>query len=222
MWPGPAATGAAPGVTPAQAEVAAVLRRAGEPLTLATLSAVTGQHPSTLREHCAALVKHGLAKRSTSRAAGRGRPGHLYTSVPSAEVHAVMSLAGALIGHLRSTSSEPVADAERLGHAAADGETLAPDGGWRAMRVALARWGFDPATEADAVLLRSCPLLAIARSAPDLVCGFHRGLTRGLVARAGLDPAEVELAPFARSDACVLTLATGEIRSTTTQGDTDE
>lgn len=50
--------------------------------------------------------------------------------------------------------------------------------------------------------LRSCPFLDVARRHPDVVCGVHLGLLRGLAEQAAAGAFATELFPFARPGVC--------------------
>lgn len=194
--------------TAAQAELAARLEVATEPLSVADLSAVTGQHSNTLREHLDALISLGLLERSRRAGSGRGRPAYVYTLVPRGRDVASTSLFNALAGHLRATSEHPGATAETLGRTTAAAAVSVPvTSGRDALVTAMEGWGFAPSPRGDGPwLLRECPLLDVAVTDPDVVCGFHRGIARGIAESAGMDPSAVELVPFAEPDACLITL----------------
>jgi predicted ArsR family transcriptional regulator len=56
--------------------------------------------------------------------------------------------------------------------------------------VMLADQGYEPMREGDRIVLRSCPFDAVARSAPELVCGMNQALLEG--ALRGIGDAETE------------------------------
>jgi len=49
----------------------------------------------------------------------------------------------------------------------------------------LTEQGYEPVREADRIVLRSCPFAAVARTAPDLVCGMNRALLEGALRGVG-------------------------------------
>jgi len=204
-----------------------------EPCTVAALSALTHQHPNTIREHLDGLVTARLADRTRASAKGRGRPPWLYGVTPDVgsdqASRGYAGLASALAAHIVRTSRQPRADAIEAGRvwgrdlvrpfAMGVGEGPVPD----AVRApsALARrrevvamlkeFGFAPSPDARAavVRLRRCPLLEAAHQYPEVVCGVHLGIVRGALDELGNDPARTErtaLQPFSEPGACRLDL----------------
>jgi predicted ArsR family transcriptional regulator len=206
------------------------------PVTVAALAGRLGQHPNTVREHLDALVGIGRVERQRARPAGRGRPAWLYRVAGPAPVdagHGDQSAAGfgtvgrsgdeyaalalALIDQLASSSPDPRGMALEAG--TRWGRTLAEHpqrSGRGAVQAAdavvelLADLRFSPQPDPDGrtVRLTTCPLLDAARLHPDLVCGVHLGIVRGVLERLGGDPDGADLVPFAEPGACVLTLPT--------------
>lgn len=90
-----------------------------EPCTVSALSALTRQHPNTIREHLDGLVDAGLTVRTRSSTQRRGRPAWLYSaaaevgSVPGAREYA--GLASALAAQIARTSANPRADSIEAG-----------------------------------------------------------------------------------------------------------
>lgn len=195
--------------TPAQALVLAELDRRG-PATVGEVTAATGQHGNTVREHLDALVDLGLVTRAPVSDGGRGRPSYRYAVRPSAAQHPLSALIGALAGVLRETSDVPVAAARRLGRTsgAAQPKALAPGApevGIDRLAMLLTERGFDATRRPDGALqLRTCPLIDLARADPEVVCGFHQGLLDRLAEH--LDLAGARLHAFAEPGACIVTL----------------
>jgi predicted ArsR family transcriptional regulator len=186
--------------------------------TLADLSAVTGLHANTLREHLEALLHHGLVRRQRSEPSGRGRPARLYRATSAGQPESEYAgLAATLASVLRRTSSSPRAEAiaagMQWGHALARerGASTPLDALAARRRVTelLADLRFGPEADADhtVLILTTCPLLEAARSDPDVVCGVHLGVVRGALEELAADPAGSELFPFAEPGACRLQLA---------------
>lgn len=202
----------------AQALVLDTLRRQGRPSTLTELTAATGLHANTLREHIEALIELGLAERHRAEPRGRGRPAWLYRAAdtPGEPESAYAGLVAALVRVIQQTSASPREDAVTAG--IAWGRELAGRGrgaaGARTDRdraaaprrlvELLRRLGFEP--DADlaqgVVRLTRCPLLETARRHPDVVCGVHLGVLRGALEEYGGDPAHTELVPFSEPGAC--------------------
>jgi predicted ArsR family transcriptional regulator len=224
--PGPrpaAATRGGRPLSPARAFVLDALREAGRPVTLAELSATTGLHPNTLREHLEPLVARGPARRERAAPTGRGRPAWLYTAVAPGVADPASSteyagLAAALAAHIHRSSPDPKADAVAAGRAwgrelarkAGPPASRGPGAARRQVARLLDDVGFCP--EADDrvtdVLLTRCPLLEAAREYPDVVCGVHLGIVRGALEEYGADSSRTHLQPFSDPDGCRLHLLT--------------
>ena len=184
-------------------------------LSIVELSALTGLHGNTVREHLGALVASGLAQRHRASAEGRGRPAWLYGAAPAKgrDGREYAALATALAGQLARTSAHPAADALAAGSewgrqlaepVSADGPL---DTRKQVVRI-LDELGFDPDPDGEwkNVKLRSCPLLDAARDQPDVVCGVHHGIVKGAIQSLGADPDGTELHAFHEPGACCLTL----------------
>lgn len=193
------------------------------PLTLADLTATTGLHGNTVREHLEALIDQGLVRRERREPVGRGRPAWGYLAVPAGATgteHA--GLAAALARHLHRTAADPRHDAVLAG--TAWGHELArqvgpPDGSGavaarRQVMLLLEQVGFAPETGSRATRARltRCPLLDTAREYPDVVCGVHLGIVRGALEEYGADATRTDLVPFAEPGACHLDLLTPAAR----------
>lgn len=174
----------------ARAAVLAYLSEEGRPVTVQEISASSGQHANTVREHLEALVGAGLATRETKPAQGRGRPAIAYSvashSSPLRSAREYASLVQALISRLKDVSTDLTEDALAVGHVWAQ-----EAGSGESIDDLLHRMGFEPVREsAQSIRLETCPVLAAARSNPDVVCTMHLGLIRALVGEGA------ELEPF--------------------------
>ncbi|MEE6282743.1 helix-turn-helix transcriptional regulator [Georgenia sp. MJ170] len=74
------------------------------------------------------------------------------------------------------------------------------------------RAGFGPETVTDpdgarTQRLRRCPVLALAKDYPELVCTGHLGMAQEVLGHEGIDPARVSLEAFAEPGACLLRVA---------------
>lgn len=174
----------------ARAAVLAYLNEEGRPVTVQEISATSGQHANTVREHLEALVGAGLATRETKPAEGRGRPAIAYSvashSSPLRSAREYASLVQALISRLTDVSTDLTEDALAAGRVwaqeASAGESIDD---------LLSHMGFEPVWEsAHSIRLETCPVLAAARSNSDVVCTMHLGLIRALVDE------DAELEPF--------------------------
>jgi predicted ArsR family transcriptional regulator len=105
----------------ARADLLDILIDQPEPCTVKALSALTGQHPNTTREHLAGLVQGGLAVRSRTSAQRRGRPASLYSAAPEIGsgpgAREYAGLASALAAQIARTSPKPRADSIEAGRA---------------------------------------------------------------------------------------------------------
>jgi predicted ArsR family transcriptional regulator len=219
----------------ARAGILEVLVDQPEPCTVGALSALTHQHPNTIREHLEGLVGDRLAARVRAPASGRGRPAWLYSATldvgsdPGASDYA--GLASALAAQIARTSKQPRADAIEAGRAwgrdlvrrtpvrMGEGKGPVHDpptapsavSARRQVVSLLEELGFAPSPDARAavVKLRRCPLLEAAHQSPDVVCGVHLGIVRGVLDELGNDSEQTErtaLHAFWEPGACRLDL----------------
>jgi predicted ArsR family transcriptional regulator len=174
-------------------------------ITIAELSSRLGGHPNTVRNQLEQLVTTGFAAAQTPPPGRRGRPSRRYRltlagqqvvdqdELPATDQQALVEA----VSEQLATLPDPPAAAIALGRAW--GERLAardPEPHPTVVRV-LARQGFTPATIAEGILLRTCPLLDAARRRPEVVCGIHQGMLAAASGRA------VTLLPFAHPDGCL-------------------
>jgi predicted ArsR family transcriptional regulator len=212
---GPRNARAASPLSASRAALVERLREQPEPLTLASLVAVTGLHENTLREHLAALVRCGVVRRQRAEPSGRGRPAWLYELTDEDQARSEYAgLAAALAATIARTSENP----GRVAAAAGEewGRELARDRGAVPVSPIAARdqvlrvlddLGFAPETTPEhpaAVRLTRCPLLEAAHRHREVVCGVHLGIVRGALAEYGTDPTGTALEPFAAPGACLL------------------
>ncbi len=200
------------------------LRRQPEPLSLASLVAITGLHENTLREHLTALVSRGLVRRRLAEPSGRGRPAWLYELTEDSAGSEYAGLAAALAATIARTSENPGRVATEAGEEW--GRELARDRGAVPVSPLAARdqvlrilddLGFAPeATPGDPAVVRltRCPLLEAAYRHREVVCGVHLGVVRGALAEYGADPTGSVLEPFAEPGACLLVVPPVEGRAT--------
>ncbi|MEO8519504.1 MAG: helix-turn-helix domain-containing protein [Dermatophilaceae bacterium] len=218
-------------LSPARATILDVLIDQPEPCTVAALSALTRQHPNTIREHLDGLSDARLVIRVRAAAQGRGRPPWLYSAAPEASAEPgsreYAGLAAALAGHIARTSRQPRSEAIEAGREwgralvrpSQDGVTVGPKAAKARSAVAARRQlvnlleelGFAPDADAHVrvVKLRHCPLLEAAHKQPEVVCGVHLGIARGALQELGNNPDHTEniaLQPFSEPGACRLDL----------------
>jgi len=185
-------------------------------MTLAALSRATSLHVNTLRGHLAELEAHGRVRRHRATPVGRGRPAWLYEATVPPDTTSVVGyadLAAALADVINRHSPDPRADGiaagEEWGPRAKGRESWNESGNAatrdRMIRL-LADLGFAPESlpGENALRLTHCPVLDVARSHPDVVCGVHLGIIRGALQDWGIPSQEVELLPFSEPGACRL------------------
>lgn len=205
-------------------ELLHVLRDEG-PSTTAALAARTGLHENTVREHLQRLVDAQFVVREPEHRTTRGRPRTVYRATtrdnagpgPGAVRHVGESVARArLVSLLLAGYGAAVQDvalsAQRAGHDMAG--TLPPpradeDDQVRALEAHLEQLGFDPALDPAGTTfdLWRCPFLELARERPEVVCGVHLGLARGVLERVGGPVRAERLVPFVGPRHCALHLS---------------
>lgn len=200
-------------LTPARRAVLVVLSEESGPLTATSVGERLGLHHNTVREHLSHLVATGLVDRTAEDTGARGRPSWRYRAATSQTSKAIeyADLAAALAHQLEHGSGDPRKDSmaagETWGEDLTDGPV--PGEGVRSQVVKmLDELGFNPdATGEDGrIRLRSCPLLDVAQRHPEVVCGVHQGMIRGVVRNLGGDPDSADLLAFFEPDSCHLTL----------------
>ena len=186
-----------------------------------------GLHITTVRFHLDALCEDGAVARTRIKRDGVGRPRTGYVAVRDRLDY--RSLAEILAMELGDTAAERRQRAERAGRrwagriladtSADSPEADSPDDVDEcADKVAevFERMGFGPeltrtATLSDgrrecAIRLHACPVRDLARTHPEVSCGMHLGLLRGLLHTDDTDenPAvSTELEPFVEPELCV-------------------
>jgi len=103
----------------ARARILEVLTDQPEPCTVTALTALTRQHPNTIREHLDGLVADRLGVRTRAPAQGRGRPAWLYSAAPDVGSEPgsreYAGLASALAAQIARSSLNPFADSVEAG-----------------------------------------------------------------------------------------------------------
>lgn len=188
-------------------------------LTVATVAARVGGHANTSRYHLDALVDAGLAAAVSGPPAGRGRPALRYRATaagrraarsarlaPGAGETGHQELLGALLDtvtgdprrvreaghHWGSVVGRRPRDADRSGN-----DSIRED-----LAGIMTSQGFTAVLEgADALQLRTCPLVDRAREDPQGVCGLHQSMLQAVL-DAWRAPVEATLEPFALPGAC--------------------
>lgn len=226
----------------ARARILDVLIDQPEPCTVSSLTALTRQHPNTIREHLDGLVNDRLGIRTRAPAQGRGRPAWLYCAAPDVGsdpgAREYAGLASALATQIALTSRQPRAESIEAGRTwgrelirqgavkVTGDESPVPANTMASSAIAARRevisllqeLGFAPSPDprAGVVKLRRCPLLEAAHQCPEVVCGVHLGVVRGALDELGGNPDRTErtaLQPFSEPGACRLELLPRSRRS---------
>jgi predicted ArsR family transcriptional regulator len=169
----------------------ALLSELRRPASTEELAAALGLHVNGIRLHLERLHEVGLVLRERERQA-RGRPRDAWTISPEAQPGGdsptgYAELSRWLVRSLVSGAAR-VRDVEATGRQI--GRELAPldaDGSAeQRMHAVLVSLGFQPerapvAGDRLTYVLRNCPYRDAVRERQPLVCGLHRGLTRGLL-----------------------------------------
>ncbi|MGH2895367.1 MAG: helix-turn-helix transcriptional regulator [Solirubrobacteraceae bacterium] len=176
---------------PTRARLFALLGSLHRPAPTEELADRVGLHPNGVRVNLERLAEDGLVTRHRERRS-RGRPRDSWTINPDAQPGgepptAYAELALWLVRTLMTVHAR-ARDVEAVGRQigselpAGDGEAPAE----QRFHDVLATLGFAPEREPAAAdrltyRLRNCPYRAVVRERQALVCGLHRGLTRGLL-----------------------------------------
>lgn len=219
------------GLSPQRRRVFDALSDEAQPVS--AVAEILGLHVNTAREHLDGLLDSGLVHRSRLAPKGRGRPGWGYAVRAGASSPAIgeyAALAGVLAEHVVAQGGDVRGDMRQLGRgwgaalirgrngspASAAGRPDADSVQDEAVRLRadvereviglLGDLGFDPEQGAGCTRLRQCPMLAVAREHPDVVCSVHQGMVEGAMEAGGASPDGVHLEAFAEVGACLLTL----------------
>jgi predicted ArsR family transcriptional regulator len=213
--------------SPTRSRLLAELRAAGRPMSAQELGAVTDLHANTVRTHLAILENARLVVASREGGGRRGRPRHLFaaTDARPADDEAYRALAAVLaerLGQDRAATWEPGAPGARDTEAAVEEAAISwvqrrfPQAvhaceetpGLERVLHALEELGFGSRVRGDLgrgaveVVVEDCPFTEIVRTHPEVACGFHRGVVRGLVHAAG-DLEVVHITENRDADRCI-------------------
>ena len=182
--------------------VLAVLRSTRRPLRVDEVAAAVGTADSTAQFHLSMLVNAGLAVRAPLRRGSAGRPSWQYDAAPEPGPAPYQELARVLAAQLgeadRAAAAAREAGRRWAAHVPAAREPAA-DAADAVARLAAVLDGLGfappPAPDLDEIVLRACPVEAVARENRAVVCGVHLGLVErtaavigGGIAVAGLEP----------------------------------
>lgn len=180
------------------------------PLHVEDLSAATGLHPNTVREHLAMLVDVDLVRREPEVRTVRGRPRMIYRATSARDVAEDPDALRRLeldIAQARRAAALVADGADGAGDASVQ-RTAGPTRDVLALESHLDRIGFDPVFEPGELTfhLWRCPFLELARTRQDVVCRLHTELAQGVLEQADGDHVVERLVPFVGEEHCTLVL----------------
>jgi predicted ArsR family transcriptional regulator len=199
-------------------QVLECLRKAAEPVTVATVAERTDLHVNTARFHLDGLVGHGLAERSALSSGSRGRPRIEYRARAPRSGPRSYQLLGRMLGGLVADLDPSGSAALRAGRSWGRQLVDSSPGDGHDRETALVRLdalmegvGFAPVTDPgegnDAeVRLHHCPFLEVAAERSEVVCAVHRGLMEGALDEIDAPLEVTDLRPFVRPGVCVARL----------------
>jgi predicted ArsR family transcriptional regulator len=192
---------------PTRARLFALLSELRRPAGTDELATRLDLHPNGVRSHLERLQDAGLVLRERERRS-RGRPRDTWSIRPEGQPGgdpptAYADLARWLVRAI-SAGGTRLRDIEATGreigrHLAPPATGAAPE---ERMHGVLSAMGFQPRRRLDSAntltyCLDNCPYRTVVRERPQVVCGLHRGLTRGLL--DVIDP-ETKLSAFVPKD----------------------
>lgn len=179
---------------PTRARIFALLAELRRPAGTDELARQLGLHPNGVRIHLERMSAAGLVERRRERQA-RGRPRDSWSVSPGALPGGDPPTAYSDLGRwlVRAIVSTNVTESEVEEAGVQIGRDLAPSGagegnGNDEQRLfdVLSALGFQPRRQADdprelSYSLCNCPYRDVVRERQPLVCGLHRGISKGLV-----------------------------------------
>jgi predicted ArsR family transcriptional regulator len=176
------------------------VRRAGHPVSREAAADAVGISRGLAAFHLDKLVDVGLLRATYAASAGqpRGRPPKVYEAteegvtltLPERRYQLIAEiLADAVADDPADASRGAVREARRRGRAVGAAQQGTD------LLTALARLGFEPASERGRVLLHNCPFHALAARHTELVCGLNHAFLGGLLHGMQATGARARLAP---------------------------
>jgi predicted ArsR family transcriptional regulator len=178
---------------PTRARLFELLSELRRPASTEELATTLGLHPNGVRLHLEALREAGLVERELERRP-RGRPRDRWSispdALPGGDRPTGYAELGRFLLKVIADNGLRVRDIEATGRSI--GRALPPpDPGSspeQRMHAVLTAMGFAPQREARpdrpgelTYCLRNCPYRDVVRERKPVVCGLHRGITRGLL-----------------------------------------
>lgn len=176
------------------------------------LAEVIGLHLTTVRFHLDALCDEGAVARTRIKRTGVGRPRTGYVAVQGRLDY--RAFAEVLALEFGDTAAQRRQRAQRAGQRWADrivaDEAAAATLDHRIAATAevFERMGFAPELTActggeQTIRLHGCPVRDLAHSQPEVTCGIHLGLLRGLLGGDTDPDVHAELEPFVQPELCL-------------------
>lgn len=197
-----------------------LLAQADHALTVAEITAGTGQHANTVRSHLALLVEMGRVEVVPENRTRPGRPKLLYRATASAEpADPYRALAAELAAAAGDTQHSPgEAAGHRLARAQRDkvapGDTpVSPAASIEMAVEGLEVLGFETTTDplGDRLYLSACPFADLARQ-DRAICRLHHEMLHGFFDELGSGVTVRRLDIFIKDDLCVAHLNRPDLR----------
>lgn len=206
---------------PSRVAVLETVLGARRPLGVREIAEAVGLHVNTVRAHLSRLEERGLVTARAERRDRRGRPRTLYAAREESGPRDYRLLAEALVAAAAGADGDGRAAAVAAGHAQGVRIAGAPEypvsAGRAVARVVevLDAAGFRPCASADGrrIELRNCPFRELSERAPEVVCGVHLGVVRGVLRGLGAPVTATRLRPFAEPGLCTVELGPARRRS---------
>jgi predicted ArsR family transcriptional regulator len=204
---------------PADRRVLDLLQGAGRPLTVAEISAGTGQHSNTVRAHLGLLVDMGRVEAVPEERTRPGRPKLLYRALEQAEpTDPYRALAAELAAASVDSAHTPGEAAGRRlarnqrGKSAAS-ESVTPEDAVSMAVEGLEVLGFSTTTDplGDRLYLDHCPFIDLARE-DRAICRVHHELLNGFFDELDAGVSLRRLDIFVKGDLCVAHLTRPDLR----------
>ncbi len=195
--------------------VLSAIETAEQPISVETITELTGLHANTVRGHLDVLLAREAVAREPADAQGRGRPRWLYRpGDPRRSPY--QSLAEALTVQLGRVNDPAMAEeaAARWAQALPPlPDATSPDEAVQETAAALERLGFGVAVSGagDAIELTGCPYAAIVEDNP-VVCDIHAALVVRLLDQTGQPVSMESMEVWTRPGLCVARLGRPDIR----------
>lgn len=182
----------------------------------AELAKSMGLHMTTVRFHLDALCDEGAVARTRIKHSGVGRPRTGYVAVQGRlDYRGFAEVLALEFGDTPAQRQQRACGAgQRWAERIVAGEATRRSGAASLDRRIAAttqifeRMGFAPELTAptgtqQTIRLHSCPVRDLARTHPEVTCGIHLGLLRGLLSGSSGEGAHAELEPFAEPELCL-------------------